>query len=291
MELLKQEEVQARYEEAKKLGLSPCMWFPPIWGKEDDEAKEWRLVEGELKTPDGSIVKGKVLPSNSADDERALFPKIPKPEDKGDYDRFFKELYARWERDGAQQSPELPPEDKKWPHPFSDFSHVDDSEFKNDHLKKIETAFGKDDNAVVQLKRLVGPESLGMKRLGAVFEWVLYRTSELMKEINDALNMQTRAGEADYRVEAVRVTYQNAWKNYIAFLKDLDDHEPEKHSKDQNTLDPTSKGSPSGYGRALKWACIDPVIYKGFIVGVRVIIHWNPHSSSNGIPIKHPPIT
>jgi len=70
----------------------------------------------------------------------------------------------------------------------------------------------------------------------------------------------------------------------LAFLKDLDDHEPETKP---GCMDPLNPNSRSGYGRAIKWPCIDPVIFEGRIVEARIIIKWNPHISSSGIAIKH----
>jgi hypothetical protein len=134
----------------------------------------------------------------------------------------------------------------------------------------------KGEDPVGRLKRIVGGGSPGMKRLGLIFEWALHRTTELLGDLNDAL-AKGSAGETEYN---------NARNLYIQFIKDLDDHEPEKHGR--RKLDVKDKKSASGYGRSLKWACIDPVIFKGRIVGARVIIHWNPHSSSNGIPVQHP---
>ena len=130
-------------------------------------------------------------------------------------------------------------------------------------------------NVLNRLQRIVGPNQSGMKRLALVFEWALYRSTVLMKDINDALE-RGQSGEDDYK---------EARSNYINFLKDLDDRRPEASD---TPLDVKDKKARSGYGRAMKWNCIDPVIYGGRIVGARVVIKWNPHSSSNGIPILHP---
>ncbi|MBI4488539.1 MAG: hypothetical protein HY694_05600, partial [Deltaproteobacteria bacterium] len=42
-----------------------------------------------------------------------------------------------------------------------------------------------------------------------------------------------------------------------------------------------------GYGRTIKWVHIDPIIVNGRIQEARIIAHWNPHSSSDGVPILH----
>jgi hypothetical protein len=127
-----------------------------------------------------------------------------------------------------------------------------------------------------KLKAIVGPQSTGMQRLAQVFDWALCRTTDLMDALNKAV-AEGLGGEDDYK--AARTKYLN-------FLRDLDDHEPEKSSEH---IDVTDEDFRSGYGRALKWICIDPVIAAGRIVGVRVVVKWNPHSSSSGIPISHKP--
>jgi len=124
-------------------------------------------------------------------------------------------------------------------------------------------------DTVNKLKALAGPDSAGMKRLALVFEWALCRTTVLMQDLNDALGR----GEA---------AYEQARVNYINFVKDIDDHEPEKSSEPWDVKNKTVR---SCYGRALKWSCIEPVIFQGGIVGVRAVVKWNPHSSSSGVPI------
>lgn len=124
-------------------------------------------------------------------------------------------------------------------------------------------------DTVAKLHHVAGPGSPGMKRLALVFEWVLWRTTELMNDLNAALD----SGES---------AYNDARTNYINFIRDIDDHEPEKK---HDPWDVTDKTARSCYGRALKWNCIDPVIYQGRIVGARAVVKWNPHSSSSGYPL------
>jgi hypothetical protein len=118
-----------------------------------------------------------------------------------------------------------------------------------------------------------------MKRLARIFEWALYRTTELLGDINKALVSK----QPEQKKEEEYTTARN---NYLTFLRDLDDHEPQLHDR---KLDVRDKKLHSGYGKAMKWVCIDPVILKGQIYGARVVIKWNPHSSSNGVPIQHNP--
>jgi hypothetical protein len=357
-----QQEVQARYEAAKTAGVSPCAWIPP----------EWSTVRN----------RGGDLPDNSSDKTGFENPEASEE---------ARERVRQGKAQGAPDNPEHPPKPGTWANPFSDFTHVDESEYpvadlntvaetldgpwlqdvgkvdaslrdrisvalrgpSQDLLKKVDKALRgkhaglrhkvkkalqelvpdlpklekevhvavtdtgvrddiinalrnappdaatlesqvdsvlsgnaplrdkvkqalKGEDPVGRLKRIVGGGSPGMKRLGLIFEWALHRTTELLGDLNAALDKGS-AGETDYN---------NARKLYIQFIKDLDDHEPEKHGR--RKLDVTDKASASGYGRSLKWACIDPVICSGRIVGARVIIHWNPHSSSNGIPVQHP---
>jgi hypothetical protein len=138
-------------------------------------------------------------------------------------------------------------------------------------LKRVK-AFPDRLTALNKLKAVVGPQSAGMQRLAQVFDWALCRTTELLYDLNEAVTD--------------RSAYDQARSNYINFLKDLDDRHPEASDRPWNVKDKTFR---SCYGRAVKWACLDPVILNGEIVGARVVIQWNPHSSSSGIPIPHAP--
>jgi hypothetical protein len=130
--------------------------------------------------------------------------------------------------------------------------------------------------ALNKLKVMLGPQSVGMQRLAQVFDWALCRTTELLYDLNTALTEQNET------------RYGRARTNYLKFLHDLDERDPLRLNqvwKPEHTKDKTAR---SCYGKALKWACIDPVILGGKIVGTRVVIQWNPHSSSSGVPISHP---
>lgn len=347
IELPTQEQVQAQFDAASKVHVSPCMWIPPEW-------KDVKIREG----------RG-FLPDNSRDNDRFQNPEAT--------ENALKRI-SDGEAKMPPKGPEDSPDKESWVNPFADFSHIDDSEYPNKSIdlvkakvdpsgdaRKLDKAltdvagmFRKKRDVIVEaldgdeqlfeksvrvlqadilakpgevarvatlvrnpgeihdavlkvvdghvatfekvvdvlqgsgpgfdlldsrhalnrLQRIVGGESPGMKRLALVFEWALYRTTVLMNDLNKALK---RANKGDY--EQARI-------NYIHFLRDLDDHEPQLSNRPVNVKD---KKARSAYGRALKWACIEPVIFTGQIVGTRVVIKWNPHSSSNGVPIPHDP--
>jgi hypothetical protein len=137
--------------------------------------------------------------------------------------------------------------------------------------------------AIDHLRRLVGSKSPGMKRLELIYEWALYRMTELLGDFNKALGSEP--------------VYEQVRKDYLKFLRDLDDHQPELGNEPLNPRgdpDPTptdpdrrTRARKSGYGTTIKWNCLQPVIVDGLIKGARLIIQWNPHSSSNGVPIEH----
>jgi hypothetical protein len=238
-----QGQIQDQFDAKANAGVSPCQWIPPKWAD----------------LADGQYTKKALADTCS---------------NAGSFDNNG-EADARVVKDAQidpQATPESLPDDNTWPHPFADTSHVDETQFNKDDYKEVVAALASSSPALARLKRIVGPDSAGMKRLARIFEWALYRTTELLGDINKGLN-----NEKDYN---------DARDNYLTFLRDLDDHEPGLHSR---KLDVKDKKSHSGYGKAMKWVCIDPVIFKGQIYGARVVIKWNPHSSSNGVPIKHTP--
>jgi hypothetical protein len=319
------EEMEKRYETATKEGVSPCMWIPPEWS--------------DLKSHETRERKAFVDTCNRAD-----------PFEGED----AKERIAAMLADGAKKdskpvkNPACPPDDDSWPHPFGDTSHVDETEFSSEDHTALQNRLSSDQDLLTKLNDIVGNSSPGMRRLKGIFNWVLYRTTVLMDDLNKGLDLKNET------------QYGAARSNYIEFLRDLDDHEPEKGSKHsprdiakeiaygkaeeiygkkseeiaqilklkieegltpklgedhakkrakvlawelgellkgksledvkkstEPNLDMKIKQSASGYGRAIKWACIDPVIFDGQIVGTRVVAKWNPHICSSGIPIPH----
>ena len=173
---------------------------------------------------------------------------------------------------------------KKWVDPFSDFRHIDPDSFTDTDVAAL-----KDVAAPVfnKLKKIVGKESDGIVRLGRVFEWTLWRATVLLNDINRALDDQELAAfqrEGCQQPASQQAKYEQARNHYLAFLTDLDDHEPETKPGPVNVEDPKCR---SAYGRAIKWVCIDPVIFEGRVAEARIIVKWNPHMSSSGIPVKH----
>ena len=76
--------------------------------------------------------------------------------------------------------------------------------------------------------------------------------------------------------------------HYLDFVRNLDNREPQER---KGEVDPARC---LGYGKVVKWVHLDPIVQakapKGepVITGVTIVIEWNPHSSSSGIPVKHP---
>ena len=258
--------VTTKFELAIQEGVSPCLWIPPHWTELKAVGGERRFSD--LNAADASLFKG--------DTDKA------KAKDGRMKDRLEKGA----KRDKA--APTLPEEeldDGKWISPFASTTHVDETEFSEDDRQALEPCLKTNDKLKRKLNQIIGPESPGMKRLARIFEWVLYRATILMQDLN--VELQNGAN------------YETARTNYINFLRDLDDHEPEKGpkrtpleiKKGENgrpeKLEFKDKASSSGYGRAIKWTCIEPVISEGKIVGTRVVVKWNPHISSSGIAIPH----
>lgn len=237
------DDLQKKFDAAARAGVSPCAWVPPEWSELPQENNKRGF-------PDTSSDAGNLKNNPVAEERIVNGSKMREP-----------------------GSPESPPNDQVWTNAFADFTHLDETEFPEAEFETIKTKLTGEPDIVKRLGRLVGPQSPGMKRLGLIFQWVLYRTTVLMGDLNSALEKQSQAN------------YDEARDDYINFLRDLDDHEPEKD--DRKRLDVKNKKSPSGYGRALKWACLDPVIVGHKIVGARIIVKWNPHSSSAGVPIRH----
>ena len=226
--------------ETNKYGSPPFNWIPPEWTGDEDHPPV--LEDTAAKEPD--------------------FPK----------------LQLQCERLGENSPGEDEPDQKdgklkKWPHPCSDFSHIDPDDFTEDDFANTKKKLGEASSEFKKLKKFVGPDSFGMQRLALVFEFTLCQVRDLLENINSTLRGSPKPTKG-------KGNYEEARKAYIDFLANLDDREPEITGR------PVASGK-SGYGKAIKWAYFDPVIFDGAIVGVRVIIRWNPHISSNGVPIKH----
>jgi hypothetical protein len=263
--LPKQDDVKSVFDKASQDGIQAYAWMPPAWNQ--------LLTDRDSR---------RILPNNSADFPMDMF-KVYNP------DSVTPPPYATLQDfiaagrhtavDGDQNSDPTGKGKRKdwdWPNPKASFEH--------DH-----------DN----------PEDIGMRRLGPVFQWALLRATITLNDINQALD--AALDNPGYPLEdfkpqpgSAAAKYDAAVANYVSFLKDFGDHEPEeKHNpKDpdpkldpdlSSPLDPKFPGRKSGYGKATKYLLVAPVIFEGRIKAARVILHWNPHSSSNGVPIPHRP--
>ncbi len=153
---------------------------------------------------------------------------------------------------GDEQSPNTDPEPiqgkacKQVPHPQSDFSHVD----PNDPYFVANPAVYKN--------------SPGYRRLEAVYTQLLDKLARLLDEFSKI------SGQSDFDI---------ARDNYIKFVEDLDDHEPEK-----------GRGvfpGKQGYGKVIKWFSIQPTKAAASlqITALTFVVKWNPHSSSSAIKV------
>jgi hypothetical protein len=237
-------------KQSREAGLPEYNWIPPVWAKQTDAAP--KLVDTADTKPTVPDIEGKR--------ERATesFPGEQTP---------------------AEPTPGQPFRHgyKNWVHPDSDFTHTDPPLWDDadmDVAKKFLSPSAKPQ--LDKLRKLVGRESLGMQRLAAVFEWILFRANEHLEKINAGLGLTPGSSE---NFDA----YTKARDAYIAFLKDLDDREPQERGR---KIVPGKPGE-SGYGKAIKWCHIYPFIVNGRITAAKVAIQWNPHSSSNGIPVPH----
>ena len=273
-----QDEVDKRLRLAAEAGVSPCNWIPPLWEdiKQDAEGR-------------------RVLPDNAKDDNE--FPPLRAAGTPSGGPLSAEARNAGIQaflQDCADVVPESRPGEqvnplkKKWPHPNSDFRHTDPKEFSDENVKALEAAVtgcgGVDAvEALKKLKEIVGSTSQGLKRLSSVFEWILWRTTVLLDDINNSLNDSALAAfDSASQPGTQEDKYNAARQHYIDFLVDLDDREPETKSSPVDLRDPKRR---SGYGRALQWLCLEPVIICGRIKEARVVAKWNPHSSSSGIPL------
>jgi len=179
---------------------------------------------------------------------------------------------------------------EKMPHPFSNTSHIDPNVTKTDKdklwakIKELKTELDRlgeldgelnqvSHEALPMLERAAGllpDDPKGMQRLKLNFEWMLCKITGLFGQINLALDGMT--GKDD------KTEYNNARNNYIALMRDLDNHEP---------LPKDAAPGKTGYGRNVKWVYFYPLIHGGRIKGAKVVAKWNPHISSSGVPIPH----
>ena len=157
------------------------------------------------------------------------------------------------------------------PDPAADFSHFIDGEEGFTAIQNNPAKKQKNDEALLRLR--------------LAFDFLVCRTRDLCVEINEGVKFYDTTNDQTWG------RYLNARQTYIEFLQNLDDHEPKANLKKAD-LD---KGL--GYGKHYRWLFVDPTIeeveiikgsVKPLITGAIIVLLWNPHSSSSGIPIKHP---
>jgi hypothetical protein len=115
-------------------------------------------------------------------------------------------------------------------------------------------------------------------RLELGFDVIVSKIYQLCRGINNAIADQDND------------QYKKAKKEYVEYLRNLNIAKPDKNNPEEVNAD-----DALGYGRALKWVFVDPVIeeVKGIhrITGVTIVGEWvgGTHTSSNGVPIPDPP--
>jgi hypothetical protein len=258
-------------------------WSPPSWDeiKDNDFQLEDRAAEEEFPSVD----------LNCPADLEKRFDAVTEVLEEGS--KTGKVKFKRQLEGGPGQDKPVgnPPKLTKLPHPQSDFRHIDPGtiedgdvtsaeqeafEITSETIEKLRMRQDRDpelrrvlDEVEAPLKTLtdlVSAAPLSMQRLALVFEWILCQVTTLLGEINLALEKGSNGGTA----------YTNATNAYLKFLDDLDNREPREPEPGKR-----------GYGAAVKWASVQPAIKDGRIFGAVVRVKWNPHSSSNGVPIPH----
>lgn len=268
MPITNQTEIQRIFDKASELGVQHYHWIPP-----------------EL----GEIIKAKWKLEDNATDPDSMFHPYPGYSTVQEFVQTRTGTPVEIDENADPDTPHgKPRKEWKWPKPTADTSHVDPvkvsedgtEHFTDNELQQLERELAnsgkmKQAKFLKELGRFIGANTVGMRRLDVIYEWIILRATVLLNDLQKALVAQSSAD------------YESARTNYINFLRDLDDHEPEKKNE---PLDPNSqkKFGKSGYGRSIKWTYIAPVIQGGGIHAARIIVHWNPHSSSMGVPIRHP---
>lgn len=209
-------------------------------------------------------------------DPKTWFPPETPPLEVTVYKRFFEkklpdctaiakkrlEPYPDRKRNGSSQSQS---NSKSLPNPFSDFSHVTKGE--------------KHFTTVMSDPNLREKNNANLAKLRLVFDFIVCRTAGLCFEINKAVS------KYDPEKSNTCKAYDAAREAYITFVNNLDNPKPKK------TVSKEDLNQGLGYGRNYTYIFVVPTIRKfegtALITGVTIILEWNPHSSSSGIPIKH----
>lgn len=285
-----QQQIQTAFDEATRkrfAHFNNLSWLPP-WEKENEKPV---LVANVDSVPDFKYTPR--LQYDEIVEPRIEQLRTAHPEQM---EHFLKGGRIAEDRNTAESGPVL----QQVPHPDRDVSHIDPGVFTGaqpdqlrnavQQIRKITKDLARNDGeagkafraALIHLgktEELLDPKAKGMQRLKLIFEWTLCHVTAIFGEINDALSLpDLKQGMA---------AYTRARDEYIAFLTDLDDAEPETKGDDY----PAS--ALRGYGRAVKWVYFLPLLHQDSkthlvrIKGVKVVAKWNPHISSSGIPIPH----
>ena len=277
--------IQARFDLATEQHIPHYYWFLPEWKDQNPFKLDDNVTEAPIfkePTPLNCVVglKKRIV------ELKQKYEKAPPPYD-------IKHVTADRELENDPNSENEHPL-KKMPHPRSNFEHSDSDAFEENHKQKIRAAVKAvedveelvraDDEIAASFSQALGPlrranglldpNAKGMQRLRLVFEWTLCQVTTLFGEINAAL--------ANSNAQQGKVDYNRAREKYMDLLHDLDERHPE-------TRGPNRRPIPGerGYGCAIKWAYILPLIHGGKIKGAKVVAKWNPHISSSGIPVPH----
>src|SRR6185436_13016226 len=110
-------QVQAKFDEAAKLKVSPCDWLPPKWSELEmvDGKKFFKNTDPDLPSFDNNPAAEERITQGRAVDRRDV--------------------------DSPETVPSSEPGRKAWVSPFTDFSHVDDEEFSNSDVTLIAGQF------------------------------------------------------------------------------------------------------------------------------------------------------
>jgi hypothetical protein len=142
-----------------------------------------------------------------------------------------------------------------------------------EEVELVETLLNTNDivRAVAAYRRTVGPAGppygaiINLIRYGymqILFNYIVRRLGELVLALQNA-----------YTNNPTISAYNQARDNYLAFVRGLDCRQP---------------GVPS-LGNPVKWVDIVPYVPDDDtcqpIIGLRVVVKWNPHSSSSGIHV------
>jgi hypothetical protein len=253
--LKKQDKIQQVFDEASNKAFQPFNWVPPLW---DDFNGTYNLENNSADFPPDMFPPYDPDPSGTPDTVNQLVARI-KGKQREDQD----------DQDPGRGSAK-PRKQWFWPKPTDKTDPHDEG----------------------------NPNQKQMRRLSLIFEWAIARATIVLNDINRALNKAANPSDtslpeledfAGTSFSGPQERYEAARNNYLSFLEDFDNHYPTGGDPVWRPLTISDKdtGRKSGYGKALRWACIAPVINSNRIQAARIILLWNPHSSSLGVPIQH----